>query len=175
MDVNRNANVVRGDTHLLQRAEHGTKLRQGTAALAHQLIGGHAGVRVGMGEIARHLQHPPAHLLFDPAPFAFALDAFARLLHTLDAQRGREHGRAVLVAARELRLLQPGDGGTHAVVVGGAIAFELAAAVLDQDLAGGGHYRVFGCLTMACPPPVETAQRAQHRLDVAPFEPGSAR
>ena len=173
MDVDGDAHVVGGHADALERAEDGAKLRQIAAALAHELVGRDAGVRVRLGEGAGDVHHQFPHVFRDSVPAAFALDTLSRLVHALDAQRGGEHGRAILVAARELCLLQPCDRGLDAVVVGGAIALELPVAVLDQYFPGGRDHGVFLRLAVPLAPVIEPAKCAQHGLDVALLQMGA--
>ena len=175
MDVRGDPHVVGRDPEFLERAEHLPQLRGPASAFVHQLVGGHAGVRVRRRQDPHHAQHPLADIRPDGPPVTLALDARAGGRDVRDPEGRREHGREVLVAAGEPGFLQPGDGGAHPVVVGDAVAREIAGVVLQQDLARRGDHRVLRVPVVAAAALVETAERPQHRLDVAPLEARAGR
>ena len=171
MDIHGDAHVVRCDTDFLERAEHLAKLLQRATAFVHQLVGGHTGVRVRVRQGLDDAQHLRPDIASNVAPAALPLDALPCGRQARETQgRGKDTG-VVLVASRELRFLQPRDGGAHPVVVGGAVAREFAGVVLEQDFSRGRDDRVLGVRVVAPAALVETAYRTQHGLDVAPLQP----
>ena len=76
----------------------------------------------------------------------------------------------VLLPAQQAGLLQPGDGGAHARVVGGGIAEERVFLVLTEYLAGGGYHVAVEALL-----PVQVAARPENAVDLLPGEPCARR
>ena len=115
-------------------------------------------------------QHLLLDILADPSSLAFPLDAVASRCQAREAKGRGEHGGVVLVAPRELRFLQPRNRGAHPIIVGSAVPGEFAVVVFKQDFSRRRDDRILGVGVVTPPAPVETAKRAQDRLDIAPFQ-----
>ena len=154
--------VVACDSQPLQVVQ-GTPHAFGAQARdADQLVGGDAFVRVSIDQRLGDGEQLPAV----DVGHGTAFELGARLLHRVHPKRRRKHLRPILLAGQQHRLLQPGDGGSHAVVVGGGVPLKHVLVVLAEDLAGGGDH-----LATQAPLPVQVAQRPQDAVDLAPGEP----
>ena len=130
MDIDGDAHVVRCDTDFLKRAEDLAKLLRRATAFVHQLIGRHTGVRLCVRQGLDDAQHLLPDIASNVSPVALTLNAFACGGQARETQGRGKDASVVLVASRELRFLQPRDGGAHPVVVRGAVAREFAVIVL---------------------------------------------
>ena len=137
---------------------------RGQAGHAHQFVGGDALVRVGLDQRPGDGQQLGAVVLGK-----FALGQLVACFgHRVDPQGGGEHLHAVLLALEQLRLLQPGDGGSHPSVVRGGVALEIGVLVLAQNFAGRRDHRAAHALLS-----IQIAQRLQNALNLSPRKAGT--
>ena len=164
MDEHRHRRVIAGDAECLQIGQRPGNAPPHQPAGPRQIIGRHTFIRGRVHHVAHQIQQlrPPS------AGDLRAVQDRGRLVHRADAQRGREHLHAVLLAAQQRRLFQPGDGGLHAGIVGVAVAFELLILFLTDNLARRGDH-LAGLL------PVQPPQRLEDRADLVARQPRPGR
>ena len=158
--------VVRGDAQSLE--------------IRHRLAQPPAGQPAGPAQIVR--ADPLVGIRLDQAPDeveqllavgsgdrGFA-QPFPRGLEVRHLQRGGIDLHPVLLAQKQRRLLEPGDGGLHAGVVGRGVPDEVAVELLLDDLAGRGDDLAVAFRSLLQPP-----QGPQDGRDLPLLQPASAR
>ena len=166
VDEGRDDRVVADDAEVFQIGQGRAQLRCIHPGDAHQLVGGDPLVSVRMQDgFGQGQQRLPIRCEVD-----FLFDARAGFLQAGDTQTGRKHLNPVFLADQQTGLLQPGQRGAHARVVGVAIALEVAVRIFGKNFAGRGDDFPAAALLA-----VQLADGAQDGLDFALRQPAMGR